>query len=105
MFFLTILLIYSLSTIYTYFRISTFSFFHKHKTRFTLSYISMVLGGLIPEVLSHQTAVNTGWGYKRIGNTHFFVTSGIRVWGPPVRTVGDSEIMVIDVDFIPAENQ
>ncbi len=40
-----------------------------------------------------------GWGYKRIRDTHFFVTSGIQVWGPPVRTAGDSEIMVINVDF------
>ncbi len=40
-----------------------------------------------------------GWGHKKIGNTHLFVTSGIQVWGPPVRTAGDSEIMVINVDF------
>jgi uncharacterized protein len=38
-------------------------------------------------------------GYGKIGNTHVFVTSGIQQWGPAVRTVGDSEIMVIDVDF------
>lgn len=31
------------------------------------------------------------------GNTHFFVSSGIRLWGPPVRTIGKSEIMVIDI--------
>jgi predicted MPP superfamily phosphohydrolase len=40
-----------------------------------------------------------GWGYKKIRNTHFFVTSGIQVWGPPIRTAGNSEIMVINVDF------
>lgn len=40
-----------------------------------------------------------GWGYKKIRNTHFFVTSGIRLWGPPVRTAGNSEIMEIDVRF------
>jgi uncharacterized protein len=39
------------------------------------------------------------WGYRKIGNTHFFVTRGIRLWGPPVRTAGKSEIMVIDVSF------
>lgn len=39
------------------------------------------------------------WKYKKINNTHLFVTSGIQVWGPPVRTTGDSEIMLIDVDF------
>jgi len=40
------------------------------------------------------------WGYKKFGNTHFFVSSGIRLWGPPVRTTGKSEIMVVDVNFI-----
>jgi predicted MPP superfamily phosphohydrolase len=39
------------------------------------------------------------WGYKKIRDTHFFVTSGIQGWGPPVRTTGNSEIMVINVDF------
>jgi predicted MPP superfamily phosphohydrolase len=38
-------------------------------------------------------------GYRKIGNTHFFVTSGIRQWRFPVRTTGKSEIMVIDIDF------
>jgi predicted MPP superfamily phosphohydrolase len=31
------------------------------------------------------------------GETHFFVSSGIRLWGPPVRTTGKSEILVIDI--------
>lgn len=39
-------------------------------------------------------------GYRKIGNTHFFVTSGIRQWRFPVRTIGKSEIMVIDINFI-----
>ena len=39
-------------------------------------------------------------GYRKIGNTHFFVTSGIRQWRFPVRTVGKSEIMVIDISFV-----
>ncbi len=40
------------------------------------------------------------WGHKRIRHTHFFVTSGVQGWGPPVRTAGDSEIVLIDVDFV-----
>ncbi|PLX04129.1 MAG: hypothetical protein C0594_09490 [Marinilabiliales bacterium] len=39
------------------------------------------------------------WGYKKIGHTHFFVTSGIRGWGAPIRSAGDSEIMIIDLIF------
>ena len=38
-------------------------------------------------------------GYRKMGNTHFFVTSGIRQWRFPVRTSGKSEIMVIDITF------
>jgi predicted MPP superfamily phosphohydrolase len=39
------------------------------------------------------------WGYKKIKNTHFFVTSGLRLWGPPVKTAGKSEIMLVDISF------
>jgi predicted MPP superfamily phosphohydrolase len=39
------------------------------------------------------------WGTKKLGNTHFFLSSGIMMWGPPVRTTGKSEIMVVDVEF------
>jgi predicted MPP superfamily phosphohydrolase len=40
-----------------------------------------------------------GWGYKKIRDTHFFVSSGLRLWGPPVKTAGKSEIMVVDFTF------
>jgi hypothetical protein len=39
------------------------------------------------------------WGYRCIGRCHFFVTSGAQTWGYPVRTAGDSEIMLIRVTF------
>jgi predicted MPP superfamily phosphohydrolase len=39
------------------------------------------------------------WGYKKIRNTHFFVTSGLRLWGPPVKTAGKSEIMLIKIYY------
>lgn len=39
------------------------------------------------------------WGYQKVLNTHVFVTCGIMLWGPPVRTAGKSEIVVVDVDF------
>lgn len=39
------------------------------------------------------------WGYRKIQNTHFFVTSGLRLWGPPVKTAGKSEIMLVDFTF------
>jgi len=39
-------------------------------------------------------------GYKKVGGAHVFVTSGLQVWSAPVRTAGDSEIMLIDVVFV-----
>jgi predicted MPP superfamily phosphohydrolase len=56
-------------------------------------------GQMFPLNLILRSIYQLTWGYEKIGNTHFFVTSGIRLWGPPVRTVGKSEIMVIEVDF------
>jgi hypothetical protein len=58
-------------------------------------------GQLFPVNLITRKVYILSWGYKKIRNTHFFVTSGIRLWGPPVRTTAKSEIMVIDITFIP----
>jgi predicted MPP superfamily phosphohydrolase len=56
-------------------------------------------GQLFPLNLILRNMYPLVWGYKKFSNTHCFVTSGIRLWGPPVRTVGKSEIMVVDVRF------
>ena len=58
-------------------------------------------GQLFPINLITRKVYQLSWGHMKKGNTHFFVTSGIRLWGPPVRTTGKSEIMIIDIDFIP----
>lgn len=39
------------------------------------------------------------WGYKRKGNTQYYVTSGAGTWGPPVRTGSKSEIVNIKITF------
>lgn len=57
-------------------------------------------GQMFPINLITGSVYPLSWGYRKIGNTHFFVTSGIRLWGPPVRTTGKSEIMVINISFI-----
>ncbi len=36
-------------------------------------------------------------GYGKIGETHFFVSSGYGTWGPPIRTNSRSEIVVMDI--------
>lgn len=56
-------------------------------------------GQMFPINLIIRRVYELSWGYMKKGNTHFFVTSGIRLWGPPVRTTGKSEIMVIDITF------
>jgi uncharacterized protein len=39
------------------------------------------------------------WGYRQIGQTHFYVSSGFGSWGPPVRVGNRPEIVVIDVKY------
>lgn len=54
-------------------------------------------GQLFPVNFITRMVYGLSYGYKKKGKTHFFVSSGIRLWGPPVRTTGKSEIMVIDI--------
>jgi predicted MPP superfamily phosphohydrolase len=56
-------------------------------------------GQLFPVNLVTRHVYELSWGYRKIGNTHFFVTSGLRLWGPPVKTAGKSEIMLVDIHF------
>jgi predicted MPP superfamily phosphohydrolase len=58
-------------------------------------------GQLFPLNLIAKKIYILSYGYRKIENTHFFVTSGIQLWGPPVRTTGKSEIVVVDINFIP----
>ena len=57
-------------------------------------------GQLFPINLITRRIYELSYGYMRKGKTHFFVSSGIRLWGPLVRTTAKSEIMVIDISFI-----
>jgi predicted MPP superfamily phosphohydrolase len=56
-------------------------------------------GQLFPVNLITQRHYELSWGYKLKNRTHVFVTSGIQVWGPPVRTAGASEILIVNVSF------
>ena len=56
-------------------------------------------GQLFPLNLIVKNIYPLSWGYQKVLNTHVFVTCGIMLWGPPVRTAGKSEIVVVDVDF------
>jgi predicted MPP superfamily phosphohydrolase len=39
------------------------------------------------------------WGYKRIGDTHFYVSAGVGTWGPPLRIGNHPEIVTIRLNF------
>ena len=56
-------------------------------------------GQLFPINIVVRRQYELSWGYRKIRQTHFFVTSGVQLWGPPVRTAGASEILVINVIF------
>lgn len=56
-------------------------------------------GQLFPVNFVTRDRYELDWGYKLKRQTHVFVTSGVQLWGPPVRTTGLSEILVIDVQL------
>jgi predicted MPP superfamily phosphohydrolase len=56
-------------------------------------------GQLFPVNLFMKGMYELNYGYRKMNDTHFFVSSGIRLWGFPVRTIGKSEIMIVDVTF------
>jgi len=56
-------------------------------------------GQLFPVNIFTGRVYRLSYGYLKEGHTHFFVSSGIRLWGPPVRTTAKSEIVVVDVKF------
>jgi uncharacterized protein len=56
-------------------------------------------GQLFPLNLITSRIYEVSWGYKKKSNTHYYVTSGVGTWGPPVRTGSSSEIVLIRMQF------
>jgi len=56
-------------------------------------------GQLFPVNFITRHYYELSWGYILKNRTHVFVTSGIQVWGPPVRTAGSTEILIVNVFF------
>jgi predicted MPP superfamily phosphohydrolase len=56
-------------------------------------------GQIWPANLITKMIYEISWGYKKKGNTHYYVSSGAGTWGPPVRTGSSSEIVNIKVNF------
>jgi predicted MPP superfamily phosphohydrolase len=56
-------------------------------------------GQLFPLNFITKHLYELSWAYMKKRQTHFIVTSGVQLWGPPVRTTGASEILLINVVF------
>jgi len=56
-------------------------------------------GQLFPLSLINKLFYELNWGYKKRGNTHYYVSCGAGTWGPPVRTAGVSEIILLQAVF------
>jgi uncharacterized protein len=56
-------------------------------------------GQMFPINLITNKIYEISQGYKKKGNTHYYVSSGVGTWGPPVRTGSRSEIVNIKIKF------
>jgi predicted MPP superfamily phosphohydrolase len=56
-------------------------------------------GQFFPGNLFVRLVFKTAYGYARIRNTHFFVTSGLGLFGPQCRLGSNSEIVCIKLNY------
>ncbi|MBL7995103.1 metallophosphoesterase [bacterium] len=57
-------------------------------------------GQLWPLSFITKKVFEVSWGYKKIDNTHIYVSSGVGTWGPPVRVGNKPEIVQIELKFV-----
>jgi uncharacterized protein len=56
-------------------------------------------GQLWPLSYITKKIFEVSWGYKKMGNTHVYVSCGVGSWGPPVRIGNSPEILNITLTF------
>ena len=56
-------------------------------------------GQIFPGNLLTDWIYELSYGYKQKGNTHYYVSSGLGLWGPPLRICTQSEIVVFNIEF------
>lgn len=56
-------------------------------------------GQLWPFSYITRKIFEVSWGYKKKGKTHFYVSSGVGTWGPPLKIGSDSEIVNLKLTF------
>lgn len=57
-------------------------------------------GQMFPGNLITNLIYEVSYGYKKIGETIFYVSSGVGTWGPPIRLGSKSEVVLIDLKFV-----
>ncbi|MCD6527703.1 MAG: metallophosphoesterase [Desulfuromonas sp.] len=60
-------------------------------------------GQLFPFNLITGLIYDVSWGSLKRGNTLYYVSSGVGVWGPPLRTSSVAEIVRIELEFVNKE--
>jgi len=84
---------------------------HTHNGQFfpvnTIMKISSVIynQGWLPESMHFRSMYEIPFGYKKKGDTHVYVSSGLGLAGPQYRVGTISEIVVLDVTFTSAEEK
>ncbi len=56
-------------------------------------------GQLWPFNFITKKVYELSWGYKKKGNTHYYVSCGVGTWGPPIRTGNRPEIIDMRLKF------
>jgi len=56
-------------------------------------------GQIFPMNLFVKWMYELPYGYRQKGNTHYYVSSGLGLWGPPLRIGTQSEIVVFNIEF------
>ncbi len=56
-------------------------------------------GQMFPLNLITRAIYDPDWGYRKIGNSHFYVSCGVGTWGPPVRFGNYPEIVSAEITF------
>ena len=56
-------------------------------------------GQIFPFTLFINQMYELSYGYELRGKTHYYVTSGLGLWGPPFRIGTQSEVVVFNIEF------
>ncbi|MCL1933709.1 MAG: metallophosphoesterase [Candidatus Azobacteroides sp.] len=56
-------------------------------------------GQMFPGNLITDLLFQISYGYEQKGNTHYYVSSGLGLWGPPFRIGTQSELVIFNIEF------